>query len=108
MPPVTDKSLVDTLNRLGSPDPINEPMIAYVKSLPGRRQAAYQRARPEWDSGVTARMVNATYTINNSLLEILIALSSCYPRYSYGDLAAKDFWEEFVRSRLFDPTGKAR
>ena len=94
-----DRSLVETLNRLGSPDPIDTPMLDYVKSLPSRRRAVYARARPEWDSGVTARMVNATYTINNSFVEILVALSSCYPRDSFGDLAAKGFWKEFVRSR---------
>jgi len=71
----------------------------YVKSLPSRRREAYQRARPEWDSGVTARMVNATYAVNNGLLEMLIDLSSCYPRENFGDLVAKEFWHDFIRLR---------
>jgi len=94
-----DRSLVETLNRLGSPDPINTLMMDYVKSLPSRRREAYQRARPEWDSGVTARMVNATYAVNNGLLEMLIDLSSCYPRENFGDLVAKEFWHDFIRLR---------
>jgi hypothetical protein len=94
-----DRSFVETLNRLGSPEPINTPMMDYMKSLPSRRREAYQRARPEWDSGVTARMVNATYAVNNGLLEMLIDLSSCYPRENFGDLVTKEFWHDFIRSR---------
>jgi len=48
------------------------PLLDYVRTLPALRRQAYANARPEWDSGVTARMVEATYQVIDVLQEALV------------------------------------
>ena len=46
----------------------------YVRTLPELKRRAYAAARPEWDSGVTARMVEASYRVIDVMQDILANL----------------------------------
>jgi hypothetical protein len=49
------RSSISSESSAWSPPP-NAQLVAYINHLPALRRAAYENARPEWDSGVTAQM----------------------------------------------------
>ena len=56
----------------------SEDVLDYINTLPDLRAELLESAQPEWDSGTTARMVQASYDVIDALSGILVALSGCY------------------------------
>jgi len=61
----------------------NDKILEYINSLPDFRRKLEVLAQDDWDSGVTARMVEASYKYVDSLETILITLASFYPEGSF-------------------------
>lgn len=69
-------------------------ILEYVNTLPDLRREIEAKAQPEWDSGVTARMVNASYGYIDALEGILVAMAGFYPKGSFGDNPHSFFSEQ--------------
>jgi len=74
-------------------------VLAYVNSLPAFRTELKRKAQPEWDSGVTARMVNASYDYVDALQGVLVTLASFYPEGTFGGGDPHAFFSELISSR---------
>jgi hypothetical protein len=74
-------------------------ILAYVQSLPELRSGLRKRAQAEWDTGVTAAMVEASYDYIDALQGVLVTLAGFYPRGSFGEDAHR-FFSEMVASRF--------
>ena len=72
----------------------------YLKTLPALRHRAYAQARLDWDSGVTARMVDATYRIIDVLQDVLAVLATCYPHGHFDRQEPKDYIAELIATRF--------
>jgi hypothetical protein len=72
----------------------------YVRTLPELRQRAYEQARPEWDTGVTARMVEASYRVIDVLQEVLTFLAAYYPPGHFDRENPKDYISELIATRF--------
>jgi hypothetical protein len=55
----------------------------YLETLPQRRAELKRRVEAEWDSGVTARVVQGSYDYVDGLEGILVALAGFYPNGSF-------------------------
>lgn len=77
-----------------------DPLLSYVNSLPELRAELLQKAEPEWDSGVTARMVQASYDYIDGLQGILVRLASYYPEGHFGALPPTEFLSHLISSRF--------
>ena len=75
-------------------------ILEYVKSLPSLRQHLVARAQPEWDSGVTARMVEASYGYIDALQGILVTMAAFFPKGHFGDDDPHRCFSEIVSSRF--------
>jgi hypothetical protein len=76
-----------------------EAILAYVESLPDLRSALRGKAQAEWDSGVTAAMVQASYDYIDGLQGVLVTLAKFYPRGSFGEDPHR-FFSQMVASRF--------
>jgi hypothetical protein len=74
-------------------------ILDYVNSLPALRNELRSKAQLEWDSGVTARMVSATYEYVAKLQGVLIRLASFYPKGNFGGDDPHKFFSELIASR---------
>jgi hypothetical protein len=74
---------------------------AYIRHLPDLRRAAYENARPEWDSGVNARMKIATRSVSDIFERVLVHLASWYPPKHFGGKEADRYFSEFNANRTF-------
>lgn len=74
-------------------------MIAFIKSLPSLRRDLENQAQPELDTGVTSRMVNASYKYIDSMQGILVALAEFYAKGTFGD-NIQDFFSEQISLRF--------
>jgi hypothetical protein len=79
--------------------PAEEMLEAYVSHLPELRRAAYERARPEWDSGVNSRMKIATRNVIDIYERVLVHLASWYRPKHFGGKAADRYFSEFTAER---------
>ena len=104
------RSSISSESSAWSPPP-NAQLVAYINHLPALRRAAYENARPEWDSGVTAQMRGATSEVIDILERVLNYLSAWYPPDHFGSGGAKKHFNDYVASRylwhrsLHDPEG---
>lgn len=83
--------------------PAQEPReapLAYINSLPAFRSELRKHAQPEWDSGVTSRMVIATNGYIDALQGILVTLSQCYSPLQFGNNSPQEFFAEAIASRF--------
>lgn len=93
---VAARGLVETLPY--SPERADT-ILAYVESLPDIRAGLRRTAQAQWDTGVTATMVQASYDYIDALQAVLITLASFYPGGSFGDDPHR-FFSEIVASRF--------
>lgn len=69
-------------------------ILEYVKSLPELKKELENKAQPEYDTGVTARVVNASYEYIDALEGILVKLASFYPYGTFGKNPHEFFSEQ--------------
>jgi hypothetical protein len=81
--------------------PAEEMLEAYIRHLPDLRHAAYEKARPEWDSGVNSRMKIATRNVIDIFERVLVHLASWYPPRHFGGKAPDRYFSEFTANRTF-------
>lgn len=74
-------------------------ILAYVESLPDVRARLRRTAQAQWDTGVTATMVQASYDYIDALQGVLVTLAGFYPLGSFGDDPHR-FFSEIVASRF--------
>lgn len=74
-------------------------ILEYINSLPAFRKEQKKKAQSEWDSGVTARMVNASYDYVDTLVGVLVTLASFYPEGNFDDDDPHKFFSEIISSR---------
>ena len=74
--------------------------LEYINMLPDIRAEFLARAQPEWDSGVTARMVQASYDYIDALSGILSILATYYPEGHFWDKDPHQFFAEQVAARF--------
>ena len=79
---------------------LKEPSIAYINSLPEFKAALYRQAQPNWDTGVTATMVQANYDYIDALTGILVTLASYYSPGQFGTQSAQEYFSEIISSRF--------
>ena len=75
-------------------------ILKYVESLPPLRQGLIAKAQPEWDTGVTARMVKASYEYIDSLQGVLVTMAAFYPKGNFGYDDPHRYFSEVVSSRF--------
>jgi hypothetical protein len=72
----------------------------YVRTLPELKRRAYTAARSEWDSGVTARMVEASYRVIDVMQDILANLAARYPTGHFDVPDPRDYISELIATRF--------
>lgn len=71
----------------------------YVATLPELRRRAYERAQPDWDTGVTATVVEACYRIITVLEEVLATLATYFPAGHFDHEKPRDYISELISTR---------
>ena len=74
--------------------------MAYINSLPEFKSALYRQAQPNWDTGVTATMVQANYDYIDAITGILVTLASYYSPGQFGTQSAQEYFSEIISSRF--------
>ncbi len=77
-----------------------EAPLAYINSLPTFRAELRKHAQPEWDSGVTMRMVIASHEYIDALQGILVNLAQYYSPQQFGGKSPQEFFAEAIASRF--------
>jgi len=77
-----------------------EAPLAYINSLPAFRAELKKHAKPEWDSGVTSRMVMASYEYIDALQGILVTLAQYFSPQQFGGKPAQEFFAEAIAARF--------
>ena len=72
----------------------------YVSLLPELRKELITKAQEEWDSGVTTRMVDASYKYIDALQGILVQLAGFYPEGNFGKVDLHEFFSEQISLRF--------
>jgi hypothetical protein len=72
----------------------------YINSLPSLRAELLARAQPEWDTGITSRMVQASYDYIDALAAILVNLAGYYPEGHFWEKDPHEFFSEQIASRF--------
>ncbi len=80
--------------------PLREPPLTYINSLPAFKIELLKQAQLEWDSGVTARMVQASYDYIDALQGILITLAGYYSEKQFGGKSDQEFFSDIIASRF--------
>ena len=78
----------------------NGNLFTYLDAVPEIRKALLAIARPDWDSGVTARMNQATYNYIDGLQGVLVKLASYYPLESFEEEDPHYFFSDIIASRF--------
>lgn len=73
--------------------------LAYIRNLPHVKKLAYERARPEWDSGITSRMMWGTSEVIGILEQVWVHLAGMYPPGHFGPKTIPLFIDEYLRGR---------
>lgn len=74
-------------------------ILAYVNSLPAYRKELRRLYNDEWASGVTARMVNASYAYTDALQGVLVTLAGFYAEGTFDGRDPHEFFSEIISSR---------
>lgn len=80
--------------------PADEALVAYVKSLPSAFSKGYAVARTRWDSGITAEMVEGTYDLIDIVVQMLVHLSSWFPKNHFDGRPSPEYFSKFVAARF--------
>ena len=79
---------------------IRDAPLLYINSLPAFKSELIKHAQPEWDSGVTARMVQASYDYIEALQGILVTLAGYYSTKQFAGKSPQEFFAEVIASRF--------
>jgi hypothetical protein len=80
--------------------PPRSSLYFYLDSIPDIKKELYSNAQPEWDSGVTARMNQASYDYIDGLQGILVGLSKFYSAEAFDGQEPHEFFSEIISSRF--------
>lgn len=80
--------------------PADEALVAYASSLPGILAKGYATARPRWDSGVTAEMVQATYDLIDLVVQMLVHIASWFPPNHFDGKPPAEYFSRYVSTRF--------
>ena len=95
-----DKPDLQATSAAAAARPLREAPLAYINSLPAFRAELRSHARPEWDSGVTSRMVTASYDYIDALQGILVTLAQYYSPEQFGGKSPQEFFSDAIASRF--------
>ncbi|MEW6104670.1 MAG: hypothetical protein AB1630_12810, partial [bacterium] len=84
-----DKSNNDYLNSIKYGTISNDLFV----SLPKRRKAAYRKAQPKWDSGITSDMKEGNSIVIEELIEILVDIAEVYPPKHFNGREPREYFE---------------
>lgn len=79
---------------------IRDAPLSYINSLPAFRTELLKHAQPEWDSGVTAKMVVASYNYIDALQGILVTLAGYYSSKQFAGKTPQEFFSDVIASRF--------
>lgn len=74
--------------------------LAYINSLPAFRSELRKHAQVEWDTGVTSRVVQASYDYIDALQGTLVTLSNYMSPGQFGGKAPREFFAEAIAARF--------
>lgn len=77
-----------------------DPPLAFINALPEFKAELVKRAQAEWDSEVTARVVQASYDYISALQGVLSVLAEYYAPQQFGDRSAQQFLSEAIAARF--------
>jgi len=80
--------------------PPRSSLYSYLDSIPDIKNELYSKAQPEWNSGVTARMNQASYDYIDGLQGILVGLSKFYSTKAFDAQEPHEFFSEIISSRF--------
>ena len=80
--------------------PADPVLLAYVSGLPSILEAAYRRDQPRIDTGITREMVDGTYSITDVIVQILVHLSSWFPKNHFGGMSAQRYFSRYLSERV--------
>lgn len=80
--------------------PSRPSLYAYLDSIPEIKKALSNKCRPEWDSGVTSRMNQASYDYIDGLQGVLVGLARFYSSEAFGGQEPHAFFSEIISSRF--------
>lgn len=72
----------------------------YVSTLPELRRRAHSSAQPGFDTGVTAEMLEAGYSVVEVLEDILVSLATFYPPGHFDSENPRDYFSSLISSRF--------
>jgi hypothetical protein len=75
-------------------------LYSYLDSIPDIKTELLAKAQPEWDSGVTATMNQASYDYIDGLQGVLVGLSKFYSTKAFDDQEPHEFFSEIISSRF--------
>lgn len=75
-------------------------LLQYMNSLPELRRRVHAEAEPDWDSGITSRMVDASYRVLDVLQDVLAHLAGFYPEGHFDREQPRDYIAEVIASRF--------
>ena len=77
-----------------------EEVLEYINSLPGLKAELLASMQPEWDTGVTLRMVQASSGYIEALSGILCSLADFYPKGHFRDMDPDRFFADQIAARF--------
>lgn len=84
----------------GTTLPGEQPYLDYINALPSLKARWVARGQAERDTGITARMVQASYNYIDTLTGVLCTLAGHYPEGHFGDMGSQEFFSEQIAARF--------
>jgi hypothetical protein len=78
----------------------DQALTTYVESLPDALLQGYDLARPRWNTGVTAEMVEGTYNVIDVVVQMLVHLASWFPERHFDEMPPDQYFSRFVSVRF--------
>lgn len=79
---------------------INRHPLTFIESLPEFNATMQAKAQANRDTGITRKMLQASYDYIDALVEIVVTLSNSYSKEHLGNQSAHEYFSEFVSSRF--------
>jgi hypothetical protein len=102
----------DALDRSISWQPPGDLELAtYIESIPDTMKRAYAFAQPDWNTGATNVVAQATYQLVHVAERLWIGLSAWYPPNQFNNKSAPQYIDDYIASRydlryaLMEPNG---
>ena len=91
---------LDNVNTAGAALSAGQPYRDYINVLPSLKARWAARSQAERDTGITARMVQASYDYIDTLTGVLCTLAGHYPEGHFGDMRSQEFFSEQIAARF--------